>query len=115
MTGSLSIFLDSVMKKFDNVTIEFSCNSLVLVTKKLVSCQDTKFVEPISLYTSASGNCRDRNFLCRDKHFSLRFVYSITTKFSMSRQDFFGYSIVSIATEFSFVATDFSSLVLVAS
>ena len=58
--------------------------------------RDIKFVAPSSLYTSASRNYRDVNFLCPDKHFSFHVVYSVVT-------------------EFSFVATNFSSLVLAAS
>ena len=45
---------------------------------------------------------------------SLQLVYFVAIEFSMSRQDFFDPLTISIAKEFSFVAIDFSSLVLVA-
>ena len=62
--------------------------------------RDTKFVTTSSFYTHAFGNCRD-------KHFSFQLVFSAVTDFATSQQDFFGFFTISIATEFSFVATGF--------
>ena len=70
-----------------------------------VLCRDTKFVATSSFYTTTSGNCRD-------KHFSFQLVYSVTTDFCMSRQDFFGFFTISFVTEFSFIAIEFIFLSL---
>ena len=100
------------MTDFNNVTTEFLFSSLVLVAIRLDLCRDTKFIAPTSLYTSAFGNCSDRNSLCRDKHF----VYSVATRFLWLRnslycnrvfffRDIFFFSCPSLSLDELFVAT----------
>ena len=66
-----------------------------------------KIVAPRFSYTHVSRNYLDISFFIA----TILFLLSLST---LSRQDSFDFLTISILIDFSFVATDFSSLVLVA-
>ena len=106
-TCHFSSFLDSVMTDFDNVVTEFWCSSIVLVATGMY-CVATP-----NLFATSS-----HILLLLESVATNIFLFSLSTllrqSFSLSRKDFFESLEISIVTENSLVATDFSSLILIA-
>ena len=84
----LSFYLDSISIDFDNVTTLFLLQQSCSCRDKNVLCHNIEFVcNQLFLYYCLCKLLR-HNFPYHDKLFLFSISYSVTTEFSMSRQDF---------------------------